>query len=502
MLLDEKVLQAVDSVSTHPLHRSNRHTIEELIAQLRVSRTARQLYLLQKRLLSEVQQAENKQQQAEDYLQELGTLRRSITERTKDSGSLDKAKLRSLQQRQNEYRHEIEVFKQVRRELRSVGDGLLWTATNFNRGYILGISDAPKGGNEHLSEPEGLEAELDVLEYLWRTKEALAILHDLTNCGRVGDLTVLAPGETIKTYEVKKSSDSTSSKRAMRQSSRMKDMLRFVRGKTVTDKDGSTTHLKTIEAPLANHLGAYARVLFEAGTKGVSGAVVEDYLGLVAFYSLHQRWDLIGEANVSEEAREEANEQAVIAGHEPLEGIIIKEGATVHRWDSIEKEFSMMDNGTSGAPFSIYPFHPELCAALVCGYLRLFVYINLEALADRFRAAGYGTEIEYQPAATTEQFFTVIHLSKSKLNEDGTRDISYISLGRRLHQQIIGEGMTFDTLLKNIVEPAFEDSAGEGDPEVDSSDFNYTQEWLTWTELHQDCYLQARDLRPTNYNLY
>lgn len=153
--LNDKVVKAADEIVTHPLHKEYRREIEGLVAQLRSSNTLEQLYMMQQRLLSAIQRAEDLQQQREDEIASIKTLRKEVVARGNKAGATHKAKLWELRQKETQCSRDVEVYKQVRRELRSVGDGLLWKAVGYNRGYITGVSDAPGEGNRHLSDSEG-----------------------------------------------------------------------------------------------------------------------------------------------------------------------------------------------------------------------------------------------------------------------------------------------------------------------------------------------------------
>ena len=54
---------------------------------------------------------------------------------------------------------------------------------------------------------------------------------------------------------------------------------------------------------------------------------------------------------------------------------------------------SMMKSSEKGygAPYTIYPFPPQICAMLVTGYLRLHIVLNTAALTNAFRHAGFET---------------------------------------------------------------------------------------------------------------
>ena len=482
MLESEKVRLAADAVTTHALHKEYRHTVESLVTRLRLSNTALQLHDLQRELLLTIQRVEEEQQKRELGVDRVKVLRKEVIGRGKKAGKPKKYALWELAQEEKRHNLEVEVFKQVRRELRSVGDGLLWKAVGYDRGYMTAVADAPGEGNRHLSEPNGLQEEIGAVERLFRTGAGLAILHDLTNVGRIGDLTLVSPNKPPHALEVKRSQQRSS--RIDRQRERIQEMRQFVRGLPVQSKDGYTKRLRFIDAPLHHHLEAYAEVLFEAGTKGVGAAMINDYTGVVAHYTLHTRWDFIEETKDPSQ-RERLYGELFDVTWKPMLDKLFRGGTSIIRWDSMEKEFSLLENRTSGAPFSIYPFQPELSAALICGYMRLFVFYNIDALAQRFREAGFEVSIDQEKVGTS-QVFSHIRLFRPKLMRTGEWGGVAFRLTKPLMQQVMGEGMAFETLLDGVIKPVFRGPVEEHG----ATALAYKGESRVWDNLYSSSYMQ------------
>jgi hypothetical protein len=303
--LAQALKRIFDEVIWHRRHLENREKMTKLISDLHGARDLSDLRALQRRLLKEVLSTEAEQRAAQAKKEAADRTIKAI-ERRRVCGRLvaeDKTRLLELRRESQELRLEVEVLKRVRRQLRGVGDGLLWKAVNFDRVYVYAVSDAPGGGNTFLSSPEGLAAELDSVEYLWRTKGALAVLHDLTNCGRIGDLTIVAPGETYKIAEVKASGSLDP-----KQTRRMEDMRRFLRGsqksvdggyvRIVAPDDASPRESVRWEL---NNWGYYARAVVDAGVHGLGWATVQNYLGIIAINVSHPMWNEMATKSSSDE---------------------------------------------------------------------------------------------------------------------------------------------------------------------------------------------------------
>lgn len=83
------------------------------------------------------------------------------------------------------------MIERVGRQLRSVGDALAWRASGFDRSYITALSqNAPPGP---MAGKAGLNARLVAVEARWNDHGRFALLHDLTSCLRIGDLTDFFP---------------------------------------------------------------------------------------------------------------------------------------------------------------------------------------------------------------------------------------------------------------------------------------------------------------------
>ena len=309
----KKLRHVFDEVLPHSSHVENVHTVTELISDLQNSADLADLHSLQHKLLKAVSEAERRQRKAAEEKSDLDQARKAVVKKRQESGSVDKERLRELDRESDMLRLEIDVLKRIRRQLRAVGDGLLWKATGFNRAYIYAVSDAPVGGNTSLSEPVGLAAELKVVEHFWKDKGALAVMHDLTNCGRVGDLTVVSPveAEKIKIAEVKAASSMN-----LKQVKRIEDLIRFTRGAPKILEDGSKVQASDPLVPSTNllesdlyHMDVFRQTVRDADEQGVGWGTIDNYMGLLAVAPLHPRWDPIQAAGVSEAERDSLSKE-------------------------------------------------------------------------------------------------------------------------------------------------------------------------------------------------
>ncbi len=447
----KKLRRLFDEALPHPRQIENTRTVAELIADLQKSTDLADLRSLQQKLLKAVSEAEQEQRKATNEKKNLDQTREAVVKEGRKRGAVDKERLRELGRESDKVRLEIDVLKRVRRQLRMVGDGLLWKAVGLNRAYIYAVWDAPGGGNTSLSDPVGLAAELKAVEHFWKDKGALAVMHDLTNCGRVGDLTVVSPVETenIKIAEVKTASSIDSN-----QIERMEDLVRFTRGGPKTLENGYTVRASESPIPLTglpktglDHMDVYGQAIRDADEQGIGWATIGNYLGLFAVAPVHPRWTPILTAEVSQDERERLFKEAFEPAYQELARTIMsREEAKVYLWDSAETQEDVL----LGLPFSLYPFPPGICAALTCDYIKLMVYLNVSNIERLFKHRGFQvTSLDTPKDKHKRQFFWSVVLSKTKLTKDGWK-VVYVHLNKPLWQQVMGEALSIEVLIQAV----------------------------------------------------
>ncbi|MFB6529890.1 hypothetical protein [Streptomyces sp. NPDC056399] len=96
---------------------------------------------------------------------------------------------------------EHDLCERLARQLRSVGDGFAWKAFGFHRPFILALSRNDPPGPIHGK--AGFAAERDRAERAFKEDGHFALLHDLTNCLRIGDITIWDEVNPPRTEEIK-----------------------------------------------------------------------------------------------------------------------------------------------------------------------------------------------------------------------------------------------------------------------------------------------------------
>ena len=93
------------------------------------------------------------------------------------------------------------MCERIARQYRCIGDALAWRVFGFQRRYILAFCHNQSSGV--MAGKEGLSFERQRVDQIFREDGQFALMHDLTNCLRIGDITVFGDAGPVP-IEVKK----------------------------------------------------------------------------------------------------------------------------------------------------------------------------------------------------------------------------------------------------------------------------------------------------------
>jgi hypothetical protein len=259
-----------------PLYRDERDQIRSMIAALRRAKEDEEVLALHQDLLDRSRALKDARQRFE----------RDIDDR--------RAKIRQAKER----RAEINVFKRLSGELkeaelnaavvralqalyRALGDALVWREFNYQRPAIAALGAGDPVAT--LSDGPGLEAELRRLDEL-AAQGIFAILNDLTNCLRHGDLTVfLSRGSPrIVVFEEQKASGEPDP-----QSSQMRRLEKVVKllndGAQIEGAGGAPLILGVIPVQYDTHIDTLAKLIARARSQTYASELVEPELLIEAY---------------------------------------------------------------------------------------------------------------------------------------------------------------------------------------------------------------------------
>jgi hypothetical protein len=174
-------LDSFQQVLDHPRHRAAQETLVELIRRLRACTNVDEGYEFQQALLGQILAVEK------DRHAFRGVIKRMTAGKSPQAGApepqsgLDLALLSTWQM-------ELDICERVARQFRCVGDALAWRVFGFEREYITTLARNQSPGM--MAGKLGLPAELALVEKAWKEDSQFALMHDLTNCLRIGDISV------------------------------------------------------------------------------------------------------------------------------------------------------------------------------------------------------------------------------------------------------------------------------------------------------------------------
>ncbi|WP_405537582.1 hypothetical protein OG787_32565 [Streptomyces sp. NBC_00075] len=354
-----------DDMLAHPRHQEMQPVLAALIQQLRDCTTEEAGVAFQRDLITrllEVEKARRELKRAADRVRKGKPPQPEAPEPQSGRDFGDVAT----------WRFEHDVYERLARQLRSVGDGLAWRAFGFHRPFILALcrneSPGPMYGKA------GLQAELDRVERVFKESGCFALLHDLTNCLRIGDITVWDRVRPPQTEEIKTNPKNRKSAQIRRINQARASVLEG--GPLPGENTAELLH--DLNLPLRTHLDMLRSAFERAAAEGVYATAVP---GSRALYVIDQFG--CAQQGLPSTRFNERLQQTMGAA---LERAGIAAGREVHNI-----HFTSMDSTARDplrVPWANYPLHPVACARLIGDYAAMVVETSGPALAGLLQVAG------------------------------------------------------------------------------------------------------------------
>lgn len=183
------------AVLTHPAQQAIVPRLAQLITWLRACEEPADFYEFQRHLFGNLYAVEERRAQCSRIIKRLRNGRSLPTDAPPPPANGDPTQLDS-------WKLEAFVYERLARQLRTVGDGLAWRCFSYDRRMILTLSRNQSAGP--MFGKEGLPYELGRLTELWENDGHFALLHDLTNCLRIADLTEFTNNSGALLREIKR----------------------------------------------------------------------------------------------------------------------------------------------------------------------------------------------------------------------------------------------------------------------------------------------------------
>ena len=264
------------------------------------------------------------------------------------------------------------------RQLRAVGDALAWRASGNDRRYVLALSNNPPAGP--MASKDGLGHEIGAVVEM-RAQGNFGLLHDLTNCLRIADITQFS-GNGKLLYEIKKNPKAKRGPQLRRMSAAIEAVMN---GGELPGIPGSAFVQPT--AICRTHVGTLRTTIADAQQHGLAARALPGRRALIVLSSpgLGRSVTTLGPADwVSKRA-------AALQSAGLLQ-------ATHHI--SLNSAVRNRDHVPSVVPFALYPLPSAQCALLICDYIVFEVVIDPQSLVGALARHGIAAEAPLALAST------------------------------------------------------------------------------------------------------
>ena len=295
------------------------------------------------------------------------------------------------------WRIEDLVYDRICHRLRAVGDGLAWRASGYDRRYVIALSSNAATGT--MAGNSGLPRELGAAAAM-RAAGSFGLLHDLTNCLRIGDITEFRPDGSKLLYEIKSSPDAKTGPQRRRMEAAVEAVMT---GAELPGRPG--TRIITPTMRCRTHIRSFVAIITQAHAQGIAGGSIADSRALTAysFPALARTRSSAAPDQLTSDFKADRQNALTKAGiASALHHVRVMSPTRNH------------DFVPSVMPFALFPLTPELAALLICDYIVLDITAAPERIARRMTRYGITADIPLAPANDTLTApDTVITLSKS-----------------------------------------------------------------------------------------
>jgi hypothetical protein len=372
--LVERELRSLDQeslvkVMMHPAQRETAADIAELIGGLRKCEQLSHLYELQHYLFGLVYQVEERRFQCArilELLKKRGRLPAKDVPVPPHYGEPTDPSAWEL---------ELYIYARLARQLRTIGDGLAWCCFGYDRRIILTLCRNNPAGPMYPK--KGLPYELGRIEELWKQDGEFALHHDLTNCLRISDLTRFTTDRRAVLEEVK----APGTKQKKKQKNRAQTAVdAIMHGGQLPG--GRDARLIQLNEPYVTNLEQLGDLIGLAKEHGCRGMKLSQGRAMVASSvpKVIDRWsaDFTVADHVLSTTRARAIKRAGIE-------------TALHHINGYSADTA--SRSPIAAPWSIYPFDPVDCAAIVCDMLVFETIVSAAALVESMERVGLTGEV-------------------------------------------------------------------------------------------------------------
>jgi hypothetical protein len=296
-----------------------------------------------------------------------------------------KGELKKLQEREHEVNpsdkieeKEIEFMKSdmffhdlMIVALKEIIDGIVWRYFKYNRALLYTLADKEVSGV--VRPDKGLINTMYELARIFTNPGEVAILNDITNFLKVGDLTTIKTDGAIEFVEVKSGNRSGRGRRITRQKERMAEIVEFF-NTGIGEYDGKKIRIVLSPVKQKNYLPLLLNIIRSAKARGSYSEVIGNYMIVECMYP-----ERLSDSKIAIEYFENR--------HRSIKDQWIKMKDVVIPFFATDKlEFSR-----NFAPYTIFPFPDEICADILCGRVLTRIITNYSEIMRIFHKNGWET---------------------------------------------------------------------------------------------------------------
>ena len=265
------------------------------------------------------------------------------------------------------YQNQIGANLLINQSLKTIIDGMAWRYLNYNRAILSVLSNKEDSGPVRLD--EGLITELLAFSKEILHEKKRAIINDISNFLRNGDITTIDDNGDIELIEVK--SSKRRGRRITRQKEKLQEVVEFF-NTGITEYEGSKLTILPCDVPLKNYLAILRKTIAKARQTCCSSELFGNYMILECVDA--EKLDDVDKVIEYFDSR-----------HKSVKNHWEQNNDVVFSFNSLDRRvFS-----ANLAPFSVFPLSIEDITALMIGRIYLTYRINLTEILKIFEKDGW-----------------------------------------------------------------------------------------------------------------
>lgn len=371
-----------------------------------------------------------------------------------NSVSIYKKKLEELK-RSNAPEEEIKYvesewykYRRLKYALRDIGDGIAWRFLGFDRFILSQIGKRPRKPHINI---QGTEKELYELAETMNKHDEVALLNDLTNILKKGDITAKRPDGTFELIEVK--SSTTKNCRVVRQKRDLEETVSFINDGEMM-KDSELFRALTLPIDPRSYFEHFEKFLVRAEKVCALTERIGDHLVLqISDFTASKLLD---------------DPEPVFKKHFEIVDSWRKSGDFILNTSSVDR-YSHVQNY---APFSIFPIEHRFRVKLMTGAIHVNTSINVSSVLRYLAKRGWTVIKEPKDFRKEVEENELTEIAAGVLKKGPlTLELPMPIVGRLAHEflSVATLGDMLDSILEagqstvNAVFTNFEGEAGQWD---------------------------------------